>query len=287
MSVWCFVGPDHVAQLSSLYRTAFVTGASSGLGQSFAEMLLAEGVRVWGTAREASRLAPLATHANFTSVVLDLDKPEEAEAAFANASAAAGGFDLVVNNAGYGLFAPFTSVDFSLWQKQLDAMLGATARLSHTALRGMLKAKRGCLVNVASLATDFPLPFMTGYNVAKAGLSALTESLIFETRGTGVTVIDFRPGDFRTGFNRTMQPQAGVLGHDERLARAWQELEKNLNAAPPPNCAATVLRKALLRQRSGTVRCGSFFQGQLAPFFIRFAPPGLRRAIIARYFGAV
>jgi short-subunit dehydrogenase len=287
MSVWCFVGPDHVAQLSSLYRTAFVTGASSGLGQAFAELLLAEGVRVWGTARDASRLATLAANGNFNAVVLDLEKPGEAEAAFANAATVAGGFDLVVNNAGYGLFAPFAGVDFSSWQKQLDAMLGTTARLSHAALRGMLAKNRGCLVNVASLATDFPLPFMAGYNVAKAGLSALSESLIFDTRGTGVAVIDFRPGDFRTGFNRTMQASAVAGGDDARLVRAWQGLEKNLNEAPPPKCAAAGLRKALLRQRSGTVRCGSFFQAQLAPFLIRFAPLGLRRAIVARYFGAV
>jgi short-subunit dehydrogenase len=250
-------------------------------------MLLVEGVRVWGTARDASRLASLATKANFTAVVLDLENPEEAVAAFTNAATAAGGFDLVVNNAGYGVFAPFTAIDFSTWQKQLDAMLSTTARLSHAALSGMLERKHGCLVNVASLATDFPLPFMSGYNVTKAGLSALSESLIFETRGTRVVVIDFRPGDFRTGFNKAMQAESVSSTADTRLTRAWQTLETNLNDAPPPTQAAAGLRKAVLRQRSGTVRCGSFFQAQLAPFFIRFAPLGLRRAIIARYFGAV
>lgn len=285
MSASCSGGPDHVAPLSSLYRTAFITGASAGLGRAFAELLLAEGVRVWGTARDAARLTPLETNTHFTAVVLDLEKPDEAAAAFVTAATVAGGFDLVVNNAGYGVFAPFTGVDFSIWQKQLDAMLGATARLSHSALRDMLAKNRGCLVNVASLATDFSLPFMSGYNVAKSGLSALSESLICETRGTGVVVIDFRPGDFCTGFNKAMQAESRPSGADARLAHAWQTLEKNLSEAPPPKYAAAGLRKALLRQRSGTVRCGSFFQAQLAPFLIRFAPPGLRRAIIAHYFG--
>jgi short-subunit dehydrogenase len=287
MSAWCFAGPDHVSNLSKLYRTAFVTGASTGLGHTFTQILLAAGVRVWGTAREVTRLALLTQNPGFTAVVLDLEKPTEAVAVFTNAAAAAGGFDLVVNNAGYGVFASFASADFSIWQKQLDAMLGTTARLSHVALRGMLKENRGCLVNISSLATDFPLPFMSGYNVVKAGLSALSESLIFETRGTEVKVIDFRPGDFRTGFNRAMESQTVEAGSDARLARAWSELEKNLNSAPPPGRAATSLCKALLRQRSGTVRCGSFFQAHLAPFLIRFAPAGLRRAITARYFGVV
>jgi len=274
-----------VPQLSNYYRTAFVTGASTGLGRAFAEMLLEEGVRVWGTARDTARLAPLATNPAFSAVVLDLEKPDEAVSAFTVASAAAGGFDLVVNNAGYGIFAPFVAVDFSTWRKQLDAMLGTTACLSHAALRGMLAAERGCLVNVASLATDFPLPFMSGYNIAKAGLSALSESLIQETRGTEVVVIDFRPGDFRTGFNRAMRPATGQASDDSRVATAWSALEKNLNQAPAPAVAASSLRRALLRRRSGTVRCGSFFQACLAPFFMRFVPAAFRRRIIALYFG--
>jgi len=278
-----------VPSLSTLYRTAFVTGVSTGLGRAFAEMLLTDGVQVWGTSRDAIRLAPLAERIGFVAVVLDLEKPDDAAAAYASAAAEAGGaFDLVINSAGYGVFAPFADIDCAVWQAQLNAMLSTTIRLTHLALGGMMKKNRGCIVNVASLATDFPLPYMSGYNVAKAGLSALTESLIFETRGTGVTMIDFRPGDFRTGFNASMLGKAasGTLGKDARVARAWQMLEKNLNAAPPPNDAARGLRKALLRQRSGTVRCGSFFQAHLAPFLVRFAPAWLRRAVMARYFGA-
>jgi uncharacterized protein len=278
-----------VRSLSTLYRTAFVTGASTGLGRAFAEMLLAEGVQVWGTSRDATRLAPLAGRTGFAAVVLDLEKPDDAAAAYASAAAEAGGaFDLVINSAGYGVYAPFVDVDCAVWLTQLNAMLGTTVRLTHLAIGSMLTKNRGCIVSVASLATDFPLPFMSGYNVAKAGLSALTESLIFETRGTGVTMIDFRPGDFRTGFNTTMQGKAaaGSSCEDARVVRAWQMLEKNLNAAPSPNYAAKGLKKALLRQRSGTVRCGSFFQAHLAPFLVRFAPAWLRRSVMARYFGA-
>jgi len=277
-----------VPSLSTLYRTAFVTGASTGLGRAFAEMLLADGVQVWGTSRDATRLAPLAERTGFRAVVLDLEKPDDAAAAYVSAVAEAGGsFDLVINSAGYGVFAPFADIDCAVWLTQLNAMLGTTIRLTHLALGDMATRNRGCIVNVASLATDFPLPYMSGYNVAKAGLSALTESLIFETRGTGVTMIDFRPGDFRTGFNTTMQSKSasGSSGDEACVARVWQMLEKNLNTAPPPNYAAKGLKKALLRQRSGTVRCGSFFQAHLAPFLVRFAPAWLRRAVMARYFG--
>ncbi len=274
--------------ISSVYRNAFITGASGGLGLAFAKMLLGEGIRVTGTAREVERLKPLAKSEAFTAVALDLADAAGAERAFREAEDAAGGggFDLVINNAGFGLFAPFAAVEFSVWQGQMDAMVGATARLSHAGLRSMLSRKHGTLVNVSSLAVEFPLPFMSGYNMAKAGLSALSESLIFETRGTGVTVIDFRPGDYRTAFNQAMQPTAHLNAADPRLASAWRELEAHLATAPLAVAAARDLRKALLRGRSGTVRSGSFFQARIAPFFSRLAPARVRRAVIARYQGA-
>lgn len=260
-----------------------MTGVSAGLGQAFANMLLDEGVKVWGTAREVTRLSAFSKREGFTPVALDLEKAEDAVTAYTKAEASAGGFDLLVNNAGFGVFAPFASPDFSVWRTQLEAMLVTTAQLNHAAFGRMTAAGRGCIVNVASLATDFPLPYMTGYNVAKAGLSALSESLAWEARGTGVVVIDFRPGDFRTGFNREMRRPGG--GTNSRLQKVWAVLEKNLSGAPSPEFAASGLRRALVRGRSGTVRCGQFFQARLAPFLVRFAPAGLRRMAMARYFG--
>ena len=135
-------------------------------------------------------------------------------------SSAAFGFDIVINNAGYGgVFGPLARGDFAPWQRQIDAMLATTARLTHTALRGMLACNRGCIVNVSSLVVNFPLPYMSAYNTAKAGLSALSESLIFETRGTGVTIIDFRPGDYRTDFNNAIKSGSGVPPLSEKPPR--------------------------------------------------------------------
>jgi short-subunit dehydrogenase len=278
-----------MSELAELYPQAFLTGASAGLGRAFAERLLAEGVRVWGTARDAGRLTELASRfpALFTPVVLDLGDPDAGELAFQRAAKSAGGaFDLLINNAGYGVFCGFDSADFSVWERQLATMLATTLRLSHTALRGMRGRNRGCIVNVSSLAVEFPLPFMTGYNVAKAGLSAFSESLIVETRDTGIRVIDFRPGDFRTDFNQAMQSVSPVSSApDTPAARAWCALEKNMSTAPLPARAAADLHRALLRRRSGTVRSGSFFQARVASYCSRLLPAGIRRRIAASYFG--
>jgi short-subunit dehydrogenase len=272
-------------RVSELHRTAFVTGASTGLGRAFAEILLADGVRVWGTSREVVRLAELAAahRGNFTPVALDLRDATAAVAAFRAAEKEAGGFDVVVNNAGYGAFGGFTSADFADWRAQLEVMLVNTAALAHAALPGMLVRRRGALVNISSLAAEFPLPFQPAYNMAKAGLSALSESLMIETRGTGVIVLDVRPGDYRTDFEGSV---ARLPGADAPHAmRAWAAFEAMMRSGPHPDHAAAALRRALLRNRSATVRTGRFFQAVAGPLLARFAPLALSRRIQARYFG--
>jgi short-subunit dehydrogenase len=161
-------------------------------------------------------------------------------------------------------------------------MLLQPARLSRAALRGMLERKRGALVNISSLAAEFPLPYQSAYNMAKAGLSALNESLMVETAGSAVIVLDVRPGDYRTEFDGSVhRPQTNP---PPRLQRAWAAFERMMQSGPPPAHAAAGLRRALLRQRSGTVRIGRFFQASLAPFLARFGTLELKRRIQARYF---
>ena len=272
-------------RVSTLHRTAFVTGASTGLGRAFAEMLLAEGVRVWGTSRDPARLQALTTaHAgNFRPVALDLREYAASLATFRAMDRDAGGFDLVVNNAGYGAFGEFAAAEFAAWRGQLEVMLINTAALAHAALPGMLARRRGALVNISSLAAEFPLPFQPAYNMAKAGLTALSESLMIETAGTGVVVLDVRPGDYRTDFEGSVTRLPG--SRSPRAARAWKAFEAMMRSGPPPAHAAASLRRALLRNRSGTVRTGRFFQATLAPLLTRLSPLALSRRIQAGYFG--
>lgn len=272
--------------LSSRYRTAFVTGASTGLGLAFAEMLLAEGLAVWGTSRDPARLR--LTHPNFHATTLELGDGAAAERTFHECEQAAGGFDLVINNAGFGAFGAFVHTDFAVWEEQFRVMLVNTARLSRVALRGMLERRRGALVNISSLAGEFGLPYQAVYNATKAGLSALNESLMYEVKGTGVIVIDFRPGDYRTDFEGAVRrPEQTGLDplNAGRMARAWSAFEAMMRSGPPPAAAAADLRAALLRGQSGTVRSGRFFQAVLAPFLARCGSLALKRRIQEKYFG--
>ena len=275
-------------RLSQLYRTAFITGASTGLGRAFAEMLLADGIRVWGTSRDPARLAEMVTHhgAAFSAVTLDLRDGAAAEKAFLDADRVAGGFDIVINNAGYSVFGDFAATDFSLWAGQMNDMLVNTARLAHAAIRTMRAraAKGPCvLVNMSSLAAEFPLPYQSAYNVCKAGLTALSESLMIECAGSHLVVLDVRPGDYQTDFEGSVQrpPQPAASA---RLERAWAAFERMMRSGPQPEHAARNLRRALLHPRSGTLRTGAAFQAVIAPLLTRLGSLALKRRVQASYF---
>jgi len=125
------------------------------------------------------------------------------------------------------------------------------------------------MVNVSSLAVDFPMPYMSGYNVVKAGLAAFSESLMMEVAGTGVVVIDFRPGDYRTNFNQTMQERSASdispsTPQTDRLRRSLAVIDANLQAAPPPGA-----RRAT---------CAGLFYATAAARSVRDVLPGAARA---------
>jgi len=147
-------------------------------------------------------------------------------------------------------------------------MLEAPALLCRAALPAMLAKRRGCIANVSSLAAEFPLPCMAPYNAAKAGLSALSRSLMEETRGTGVRIIDLRPGDFRSGFMAATTRAGG----DNTAWEAARAHEKN---APGAEAVAKALFHAIASGKSGTIRTGGFFQCRVAPLGARILPEAL------------
>jgi NAD(P)-dependent dehydrogenase (short-subunit alcohol dehydrogenase family) len=270
-------------------RNAFVTGASSGIGRAVTLKLLQEGFEVWGTARSLARLDSFQNEPKFHPVGLDLDHPDQATLAYAQAYAASvGGFEVVVNNAGYGVFEPFDTTPFEVWERQLQAMLLTTLRVMQRQVVDLKLRGSGVLVNVASMATEFPLPYMSGYNVAKAGLSAMSESLLIELAKTQVRVIDFRPGDFRTDFNVAMtrnSPDPTTRSTTPRMDAAWVAVEANFDSSPEVELAANDLFQAIQTGRQGVVRTGDFFQTRLAPLFERLIPLSWARAVRWRYFG--
>jgi short-subunit dehydrogenase len=193
---------------SVVKRRALVTGASSGIGQAFAEVFAANGFDLVLTARREDRLRALAARlaaAHGTAshiIVADLEQRSAPEQICADLSRHGLAIDALVNNAGYGVPGAYMS---SPWQRHdvyMQVMMVAAADLTYRLLPGMIERQYGRIVNVASLAGLIPSSAgHTLYAASKAFLIRFSESLAKETRAKGVHVTAVCPGFTHTEFH--------------------------------------------------------------------------------------
>jgi NAD(P)-dependent dehydrogenase (short-subunit alcohol dehydrogenase family) len=260
------------------FRTALVTGASAGLGLAFARMLRDEGMQVWGASRNPEASAKVE---GWRPVVLDLREVGSLHAAIEQVRGEAGVPDILVNNAGAGVFAGFAHFPPDEISRQLQLLLEGPIALTRAFWPAMLARNSGAVVNVASLAADFPLPGLSLYTAAKAGLAGFTRTLMIESAGSGVQVLDFQPGDYKTDFNKSVVRAAGGEAWE---ARAWARFEELLEHGPAPARAAEDLRCALRSGRSGTFATGDWFQTRAAMFAQWLGGRALMRRMIRKYY---
>lgn len=188
-------------------HAALVTGSTRGLGRTIAEWLAREGARVVVSGREeaAVRVATdelRALGGDALGIAADLARPDEAHRLATAALAALGRLDLLVNNAGMSIRAPFWEVGDADWDYQLNVNLRAPFILAQHAARRMIeRGTGGRIVNVSSVLARAPQPDCAPYSAAKGGIESLTRNLAYELAPHGITVncvapgaIDERPG---------------------------------------------------------------------------------------------
>lgn len=178
------------------WARALVTGASSGIGEAFARRLAAEGTSVVAVARREERLQALPGDVE----VLVADLGAEAGVAAVERRLAEGDVDLLVNNAGFGTTGALADIPATRVGQEIAVDVAALARLTRAALPALLARGGGGILNVSSIVGFFPTPKMATYAGAKAFVTAFTESLAEEVRGTGVQVAVLCPGLTRTEF---------------------------------------------------------------------------------------
>ncbi len=238
------------------------------------------GYQVWGTARDISRLPALS---GFHHVELDLSDDVSMRHRFAAAAAeAGGGFDVLINNAGDGVFGSFEALaDDPSYRAQFQVHLFGPSELMRLVLPYMRGQRSGSILNISSLAVDFPLPFMSAYSAAKGALSALSEAMRLELAGHGVHVVDVRLGDIATEMLAlTPRPQKEVnRNYEPAMANTWKAMEKEMAHTVTPQQAARMLARVVaMRRPPPVVRYGNFFQARLAVLAAKLLP---RRAIHA------
>ena len=263
-------------------KRIFLTGASAGIGRATAKLLIARGHEVWGTSRDPLRLNDLpALH----PIRLDLNDHGSITEAFDTALKEAEHFDVVINNAGGGHFGAAEFLSPEIIQEQFQTLVFAQIELCRLALRDMRRQGGGLIINVTSLASRLPVPFMAAYNASKAAMASYTMSLQLELAGP-IRVVDLQPGDIRTNFNdKVIRSGPGDSPYDVSSARAWKTVDHNMKTAPEPELVA--VRIADLIEDADPpprVTVGDLKQAIVAPLIFRFLPQTIRLWGLKKYY---
>ena len=183
-------------------KTWFITGASRGFGRSFAESALQRGDRVAATARDTSTLAPLVERYGEAVLPLRLDVTDRAGVADAVARTvqAFGRLDVVVNNAGYGLFGMVEELTEQQLRDQMETNFFGAFWVTQAALPVLREQGSGHVVQVSSVGVVVAFPSLSGYHASKWALEGFSESLAQEVAGFGVAVTVVEPGGYATDW---------------------------------------------------------------------------------------
>lgn len=264
-------------------KRIFLTGASAGIGLAIAKTLTASGHEVWGTSRDVARLPALP---RLHPVRLDLADLTSLGHGFQDALDDAGHFDVVINNAGSGHFGPGECLSADAVHDQFQTVVFAHIELCRLALLSMRRHGSGRIINITSLASRLPVPFMSAYNAAKAAMASFTMSLQLELEGSAIRVIDLQPADIRTDFNDAItRTDGGDPLYTARVEQTWRVADRNMKAAPKPELVALCLAKLIdAPNPPPRVTVGGSFQTIVAPLIFRFLPQRVRIWGLKRYY---
>ena len=177
-------------------KTAVVTGSSSGIGLELCGLLAEKGASVYGFSRRPSSI----DHSSFLWVQADVTKNEEIDRAFDRVLDERGRVDLLVNNAGFGLFGSIETLEPEAWNRLIATNLTAPFLCTRRVVPGMKAVQRGTIVNVASIAGKRGFRNGSAYCASKFGLNGFSEALVEELREEGIRVCSINPGSTGTEF---------------------------------------------------------------------------------------
>jgi uncharacterized protein len=204
--------------------TALVTGASGGLGEAFAEQLAERGCNLVLVARSEDKLKTIAKRLEqrnkikTTVIPADLSSPAAVENVIAEVKRRGIGIDLLVNNAGFGIFERFAETPLERQMEQVDVNIRALVTLTHAFVQGMVERRKGGVINLASSAGFQPLAGANIYAASKSFVILFSEALAQELVKQHVHVLAVCPGPVATAFYADMNPAIGRNQMDQPKA---------------------------------------------------------------------
>lgn len=255
---------------------ALVTGASSGIGRAFALRLARDGKDLILVARRKERLSKLADEIadiGGTAEVIVADLSNRNGLARVEQRAARGDISILVNNAGFQKYMPFSDLDPDIAEQQIFLHVTAPARLCRAALAGMLSRRKGSIVNVSSMLSfsaglDRPfLPKRATYGASKAFVTAFSEILASEVKDSGIKVQALCPGVVRTEFHDVdgkprLRPDVPVMEADDVVQASLAGLDLGETVCLPGLANQSLLEDV---SRARQALFGSALSAEIAP----------------------
>ncbi len=257
-----------------MHKVVLVTGGSSGIGKATAEALRDMGCTVYEGSRRESKIEGI------THLTLDVTDEVSAREAVSEVVRREGKIDVLINCAGSGISGAveFTESDAVTMQMKVNFM--GTVNVTKAALPHMRQAKGGRIVNVSSVAAEFPIPFQTYYSASKAAVNAYSLALANEVRPFGITVTAVQPGDIKTGFTASRTKSAvGDDIYNGRIARSVAQMEHDEENGMNPAKAGRMIARIALRKRVKPI-CTLGFSYKLLCFLRKVLPVSFVNSLI-------
>lgn len=235
-------------------QIALVTGASSGMGKVIAQQLIKDGLKVIVAARSVEKMTDLKAQ-GAQVLALDISKEESITAAVAEIEAKFGGVDVLVNNAGFGLYGAVEDVPLADARYQFEVNLLGLARLTQLLLPAMRAKGAGKIINITSMGGKIYTPLGAWYHATKHALEGWSDCLRIELADKGIQVVIIEPGIIRTNFGNVLssnlRKQIGRSAYSELAKKVADSTdrytEKNLGS--PPEVIASAVLKAVKARR--------------------------------------
>jgi NAD(P)-dependent dehydrogenase (short-subunit alcohol dehydrogenase family) len=241
--------PSHTAP--SLSKIVLITGASSGIGRATALELLRAGHTVYGGGRRVESLDAV-SDAGGHPLAMDVTRAADLERAVRVVLDRQGRIDVLVNNAGFGLYGAAEDVPLDRARYQLEVNLFGPARLTQLVLPHLRRQRSGTIVNVSSMGGEITFPLGAWYHASKHALEAYSDALRQEVKRFGIDVVLIQPGLIRTEFGDvTANGVRELSGHGpyrdlaEGLAESTEALYREHSKASDPSVVAATIRRAI------------------------------------------
>lgn len=247
--------PDRHEPKGGAGQTVLITGASSGIGKEAAKRLVKEGYIVYAAARRVELMRDLE---DMGAVVLKMDvtSEEDVAAGVDRINAERGGTDILINNAGFGLYGAMEDISLDEVRYQFEVNLFGLARLTQLVLPYMREQGEGKIVNISSVGGKIYTPLGSWYHATKHALEGWSDCLRFELHHFGIDVIIVQPGFIRTDFGDValgpLLERSGDSAYSDIVKRMTDRMGSFESGGSPPSVIADTIVKAIRAKRPKT-----------------------------------